>query len=77
MARARAADRPGLAGPSMLADTIVRRWQDHQPLTRLEDIYRREQLDLAKSTLCNRCIKPIWRQARRCLTRRHAQEVHG
>ena len=43
----------GLAGPSMLADTIVRRWQDHQPLTRLEDIYRREQLDLAKSTLCN------------------------
>ena len=42
----------GLAGPSMLADTIVRRWQDHQPLTRLEDIYRREQLDLAKSTLC-------------------------
>jgi transposase len=42
----------GIAGPSMLADTIVRRWQDHQPLTRLEDIYRREQLDLAKSTLC-------------------------
>ena len=25
-------------GPSMLADTIVRRWQDHQPLYRLEDI---------------------------------------
>jgi transposase len=42
----------GLAGPSMLADTIVRRWQDHQPLTRLSDIYRREQLDIAKSTLC-------------------------
>ena len=42
----------GLAGPSMLADTIVRRWQDHQPLTRLEDIYRREELDLAKSTIC-------------------------
>jgi transposase len=42
----------GLAGPSMLADTIVRRWQDHQPLTRLEDIYRREDLDLAKSTIC-------------------------
>jgi len=42
----------GLAGPSLLADTIVRRWQDHQPLTRLSDIYRREQLDVAKSTLC-------------------------
>ena len=40
----------GTAGPSLLADTIVRRWQDHQPLNRLEDIYRREQLGLAKST---------------------------
>jgi transposase len=26
----------GLAGPGMLADSIVRRWQDHQPLNRLE-----------------------------------------
>jgi transposase len=42
----------GLAGPGMLADTIVRRWQDHQPLNRLEDIYAREGLDLAKSTMC-------------------------
>jgi transposase len=30
----------GLAGPGLLADTIVRRWQDHQPLHRLEGIYR-------------------------------------
>ena len=28
----------GLAGPGMLADTIVRRWQYHCPLNRLEDI---------------------------------------
>jgi transposase len=42
----------GIAGPGMLADTIVRRWQDHQPLNRLEDIYGREGLDLAKSTIC-------------------------
>jgi transposase len=42
----------GLAGPGMLADTIVRRWQDHQPLNRLEGIYAREGLELAKSTLC-------------------------
>jgi transposase len=33
----------GLAGPSMLADAIVRRWQDHQPLTRLQDIPRKWQ----------------------------------
>jgi transposase len=38
----------GIAGPGMLADTIVRRWQDHQPLTRLEDIYRREGLGLVR-----------------------------
>lgn len=42
----------GVAGPSFLADTIVRRWQDHQPLSRLEDIYRRERIEIAKSTLC-------------------------
>ena len=42
----------GIAGPGMLADTIVRRWQDHQPLNRLEGIYAREGLQVAKSTLC-------------------------
>jgi transposase len=42
----------GTAGPAMLADTLVRRWADHQPLSRLEGIYAREGLDLAKSTLC-------------------------
>lgn len=42
----------GLAGPGMLADTIVRRWQDHQPTNRLEGIYRREGVDVARSTIC-------------------------
>jgi transposase len=42
----------GLAGPGMLADTIVKRWQDHLPLNRLEDIYARDGLDLARSTIC-------------------------
>jgi len=42
----------GVAGPGMLADTIVRRWQDHQPLNRLEGIYARDGLEVAKSTLC-------------------------
>ncbi len=41
-----------LAGPGMLADTIVRRWQDHQPLHRLEGIYARDGLELARSTMC-------------------------
>jgi hypothetical protein len=36
----------------MLADSIVRRFQDHQPLNRLEGIYGREGLALPRSTLC-------------------------
>jgi transposase len=42
----------GLAGPGLLAETIVRRWQDHLPLHRLEGIYARDGLDLARSTIC-------------------------
>lgn len=42
----------GLAGPGMLADTIVKRWQDHMPLHRLEDMYARDGLELARSTMC-------------------------
>jgi transposase len=42
----------GLAGPALLADTIVRRWQDHLPLHRMESIYAREGLPLARSTIC-------------------------
>ncbi len=41
-----------LAGPGLLADTIVRRWQDHLPLYRLERVYSREGLPLARSTIC-------------------------
>jgi transposase len=43
----------GIAGPGMLADSLVRRWQDHQPLTRMEGIYARDGLELSKSTLCS------------------------
>ncbi len=42
----------GLAGPGMLADTVVKRWQDHMPLNRLEDMYARDGLELARSTIC-------------------------
>ncbi len=42
----------GMAGPSLLADTIVRRWQDHLPLHRLEGVYKREGFPLARSTMC-------------------------
>ena len=42
----------GLAGPALLADSLVRRWQDHLPLYRLEQIYAREGIELARSTIC-------------------------
>ena len=43
----------GLAGPALLADTIVRRWADHLPLHRLERIYGRDGLTLPRSTVCD------------------------
>jgi len=42
----------GLAGPGLLADTVVKRWQDHLPLHRLEGIYARDGVELARSTVC-------------------------
>jgi transposase len=41
-----------LAGPGLLADSIVKRFQDHLPLHRMERIYGREGLPLARSTVC-------------------------
>ena len=43
----------GVCGPGLLSDTIVKRWQDHQPLYRLERTYGREGLELARSTICD------------------------
>jgi transposase len=42
----------GSAGPGMLADTVVKRWQDHLPLHRMEGIFRREGIELNRSTVC-------------------------
>jgi transposase len=43
----------GLAGPGLLADTIVDRWEDHLPLHRLERRFGREGLELSRSTICD------------------------
>lgn len=47
----------GLAGPGMLAETIVKRWCDHQPAHRQESTFARDGLELARSTICG------WHQA--------------
>ncbi len=62
-----------LCGPGLLADTLVRRWQDHLPLHRLERIYGREGLELPRSTvgdwhanaarLVEPLLKAMWKDA--------------
>jgi transposase len=42
----------GIAGPMLLAETVVKRWDDHMPLNRLAKIYAREGLDISRSTIC-------------------------
>jgi hypothetical protein len=65
----------GLAGPGLLASTIVQRWDDHSPLHRMERIFGREGWDLSRSTICDwhlalaALAKPVvdamWADARR------------
>jgi transposase len=43
----------GLAGPGLLADTVVKRWDDHLPLHRQERISGREGYALSRSTICD------------------------
>jgi transposase len=38
----------GIAGPGLLAETIVKRWCEHQPLHRQEGIFARDGLELAR-----------------------------
>lgn len=66
----------GLAGPGMLADTIVKRWDDHLPLHRMERVYGREGLPLSRSTICGwhfsvadlfkALVDAMWRDAFTC-----------
>jgi len=41
-----------IAGPALLAHTIVQRWLDHIPLHRMERIFGREGYPVARSTIC-------------------------
>lgn len=55
VATAPAVERPigrALAGPGLMADTLVRRFEDHLPLSRMEQIYAREGFELSRSTVC-------------------------
>jgi transposase len=41
-----------IAGPGLLAETVVRRWLDHMPLHRMERMFARGGLPLSRSTIC-------------------------
>ena len=42
----------GLPGPSLLAYVVVSKLGDHLPLYRLENIFARQQVHVARSTMC-------------------------
>ncbi len=41
----------GMAGPGLLADVVVGKYADHLPLYRQQQRFRREGVEIAKSTL--------------------------
>ncbi len=41
-----------IAGPGLLAETVIRRWLDHMPLHRMERMFARGGLPLSRSTIC-------------------------
>lgn len=43
----------GIAGPGVLAETIVRRFDDHLPANRQERIWSRDGMELSRSTICS------------------------
>jgi len=56
----------GLPGPGLLAHVIVSKLGDHLPLYRLENIFARQGIDIARSTMCawmlaaGELIKPLY-----------------
>lgn len=42
----------GLAGPGLLSQVLVSKYADHLPLHRLEKIFSRQKVDVARSTMC-------------------------
>lgn len=55
----------GIAGPGLLAHAIIQKYCDHLPLYRQAQIYKREGLDLSRSTMagwmfqCAELLKPL------------------
>lgn len=56
----------GLAAPGLLAYVIVSKYSDHLPLHRLEQILRRHEIEITRSTMCDwaaqaaEALKPLY-----------------
>jgi len=61
----------GLAGPGLLAHVLVSKYADHQPLYRQSEMYKREGVELERSTLADwvgaasRLVEPLVEALRR------------
>lgn len=52
VARRQPADSSRARGSGSARRQSVKRWQDHMPLNRMEDVLRRESVELPRSTIC-------------------------
>ena len=71
----------GLAGPGLLAHVLVSKFADHLPLYRQAEIYRREGVDLDRSTLADwvggasRTLQPLVEMLKKYVL--SAEKLHG
>ena len=71
----------GLAGPGLLAHVLVAKYADHLPLYRQSEIYRREGVELDRSTLADwvggasRTLQPLVDALRKYVL--GAEKLHG
>jgi transposase len=71
----------GLAGPGLLAHVLVAKYADHLPLYRQSEIYRREGIELDRSTLADwvggasRTLQPLVDALRKYVL--SAEKLHG
>jgi len=71
----------GLPGPGLLAHVVVSKYQDHLPLYRQQQIFRRLGVDLARATLGRWCaaaaelLEPVARVIGQCVLESHVLQT--
>jgi len=65
------------AGAGLLAQVIVAKWADHQPLNRQENIFARHGVEISRKTMggwmgqCAALLEPLWNAAKKELFASH------